>query len=193
MKCNQSRSGFELVSPCPFPTTITITPRALHKWHIYPSGVMTCLEDRKLLTLYGLEIMYTVIQFRLFFSNTNNFQTGLFNPYHKIQFNIIPRTPLFVCRRGGRLSILQWTQSVYFILLDKIGMVNHLQRIDIILLCYDDLMVKGAKPFLFQAELPPPFWSVLFEFSREHARTVRDFGWQRERRMTSNPGKQIWK
>ena len=28
MKSNQSRSGIELVSPCPFPTTITITPRA---------------------------------------------------------------------------------------------------------------------------------------------------------------------
>ena len=27
MKCNQSRPGFELVSPCPFPTTITIAPR----------------------------------------------------------------------------------------------------------------------------------------------------------------------
>ena len=25
-KCNQSRPGFELVSPCPFPTTITIAP-----------------------------------------------------------------------------------------------------------------------------------------------------------------------
>ena len=28
MKCKQSRPGFELVSLCPFPTTITITPRA---------------------------------------------------------------------------------------------------------------------------------------------------------------------
>ena len=28
VKCNHSRPGFELVSPCPFPTTITITPRA---------------------------------------------------------------------------------------------------------------------------------------------------------------------
>ena len=28
MKCNQSRPGFELVSSCPFPTMITITPRA---------------------------------------------------------------------------------------------------------------------------------------------------------------------
>ena len=27
MNCNQSRPGFEHVSPCPFPTTITITPR----------------------------------------------------------------------------------------------------------------------------------------------------------------------
>ena len=29
MKCNQSRPAFELVSPCPFPTPITITPRDL--------------------------------------------------------------------------------------------------------------------------------------------------------------------
>ena len=28
MKCNQPRAGFELVLPCLFPTTITITPRA---------------------------------------------------------------------------------------------------------------------------------------------------------------------
>ena len=28
VKCNQSRLGFELVSLSPFPTTITITPRA---------------------------------------------------------------------------------------------------------------------------------------------------------------------
>ena len=28
MKCNLSHPGFELVSPCPFPTTITIIPRA---------------------------------------------------------------------------------------------------------------------------------------------------------------------
>ena len=28
MKCNQPRPGFELVSPCSFPTTISITPRA---------------------------------------------------------------------------------------------------------------------------------------------------------------------
>ena len=30
MKCNQSRPGFELVSPCPFDATITITPRDNH-------------------------------------------------------------------------------------------------------------------------------------------------------------------
>ena len=28
MKCNQSRPGLELVSPCSFPTAITTTPRA---------------------------------------------------------------------------------------------------------------------------------------------------------------------
>ena len=32
MKCNQSNPGFELVSPCPFPTKITTTPRAPPCW-----------------------------------------------------------------------------------------------------------------------------------------------------------------
>ena len=32
MKCNQPRPGFELESPCSFPTTITITPRAPSLW-----------------------------------------------------------------------------------------------------------------------------------------------------------------
>ena len=30
MKCNQSCPGIELVSPCSYPVTITITPRARH-------------------------------------------------------------------------------------------------------------------------------------------------------------------
>ena len=33
MKCNHSRPGFELESPCPFSTTITISPRAHHHHH----------------------------------------------------------------------------------------------------------------------------------------------------------------
>ena len=36
MKCNQSCPGFELVSPCPFPTTITTTPRRR-----YPAKTIT--------------------------------------------------------------------------------------------------------------------------------------------------------
>ena len=31
MKCNQLHPGFELVLPCPFPTTTTITPQAPNK------------------------------------------------------------------------------------------------------------------------------------------------------------------
>ncbi len=36
MKYNQSGPGFELVSPCPYPATITITPRTppLHFGHL---------------------------------------------------------------------------------------------------------------------------------------------------------------
>ena len=42
MKCNQSRPGFELVSPYSFPTTITTTPRAnkVSTWYsCWPSGL----------------------------------------------------------------------------------------------------------------------------------------------------------
>ena len=35
MKCNQSRPGFKLVSPGPFFTTITITPRAPPPYYYY--------------------------------------------------------------------------------------------------------------------------------------------------------------
>ena len=35
MKCNQSGPGFELESPCPFSTTITITPRAPYYYYYY--------------------------------------------------------------------------------------------------------------------------------------------------------------
>ena len=43
MKCNQSRPWFELVSLCPFPTTITITPRAtpLHYEHLLNSNTVS--------------------------------------------------------------------------------------------------------------------------------------------------------
>ena len=50
MKCNQSRLVFELVSPCPFPTTITITPWA-------PPSDSVCR------TQYLLGFLVTVIQF----------------------------------------------------------------------------------------------------------------------------------
>ena len=51
MKCNQSLPGFELVLPCPFPTTITITPRAplvhiLHDLHVYIFLVSQSLKNR---------------------------------------------------------------------------------------------------------------------------------------------------
>ena len=49
MKCNQSRPGFELESPYPFPTTITITPRSPPK-----HGIITfaAVAVREMLLLY---------------------------------------------------------------------------------------------------------------------------------------------
>ena len=48
LKCNQSRPGFELVSPCSFLTTITIIPRApllkiLYSWHVFILKAGICL------------------------------------------------------------------------------------------------------------------------------------------------------
>ena len=40
MKCNRSSPGFELVSPCPFPRTITITPRALLRIYKQPVVIL---------------------------------------------------------------------------------------------------------------------------------------------------------
>ena len=39
MKCNKWRPGFELVSPCPFPATITITLRAPPFFYWYSFGI----------------------------------------------------------------------------------------------------------------------------------------------------------
>ena len=45
MKCNRSRPEFELVSPCPFPATITIIPRALYLFIICQDYVLLTLID----------------------------------------------------------------------------------------------------------------------------------------------------
>ena len=53
VKCNQFRPGFELVSPCPFPTTITTTPQGtvieqsvFDRWHSQVSLVFVCLPTK---------------------------------------------------------------------------------------------------------------------------------------------------
>ena len=55
MKCNQSRPGFEFVSPCPFPTTISITPRTPPKREL---RVITIAGDAMLplFSLHGLKL-----------------------------------------------------------------------------------------------------------------------------------------
>ena len=51
VKCNQSPLGFELVSPCPFPTTITITRRYL------------CLFANTISKFHPVDRMFIVIFF----------------------------------------------------------------------------------------------------------------------------------
>ena len=47
MKYNQSRPGFEFKSRCPFPTTITITPRKLPLKFVYKSYIQ-CMNKKYL-------------------------------------------------------------------------------------------------------------------------------------------------
>ena len=54
MKCNQSRPGFELVSPCSFSTTITITPQALEYIDITYSVWFVPYKSIFILCLYAI-------------------------------------------------------------------------------------------------------------------------------------------
>ena len=84
MKCYQSRPGFELESPCPFPTTITITLRA-------PKGINTrCYTEkdiRSLLIIFSSECKYRTLILITYWGNLtflNIFQFIKYN--HKILF-----------------------------------------------------------------------------------------------------------
>ena len=56
MECNQSRPGFELVSPCPFPTTLTITPPAPREIYILCFFVFLCVSACVLIGCFGKAI-----------------------------------------------------------------------------------------------------------------------------------------
>ena len=65
MKCNQSRSGFELVSPCSFPTAITITPWAPPKHYIIcPTSLhTTAWKNEMLLFMMIIWIKFLISHF----------------------------------------------------------------------------------------------------------------------------------
>ena len=62
MQCNQSRPGFELVSRYPFPTTITITPRANNIYDLQTHFVDNIFKKSE----------HTVKWFKVLLVNTNN-------------------------------------------------------------------------------------------------------------------------
>ena len=63
MKCNEFRPGFELVSPCSFPTTITITPRAppsvFLQWITFPSQLCLVLYS------FGSNLLHSLIMWSI--------------------------------------------------------------------------------------------------------------------------------
>ena len=64
MKCNQSRLGFKLVLPCPFPTTITITPRA-------PPQTNYCIINFFLDTTWARTVAYLAFAVEIFLRSRN--------------------------------------------------------------------------------------------------------------------------
>ena len=88
MKCNQSRPGFELVSPCSFPTTITITPRApLCICYIvlaqtivrHPSSRFASPQFSHLVTLYRSFVSPSLFLFIIFCFHLPFFSTWIKN------------------------------------------------------------------------------------------------------------------
>ena len=68
MKCNQSRPGFELTSPCPFPTTIAITPLALPNLRLWNN---TRCVDKQLKSINQSTNKFQCIYLRLININLN--------------------------------------------------------------------------------------------------------------------------
>ena len=76
MICNQSRTGFELVLPCPFPTTINITPRAplsayvtadkLPTWVLNPRGKRILSFTNSFVVSYLFRTLLTVVNSTIF-------------------------------------------------------------------------------------------------------------------------------
>ena len=83
MKCNQPRQRFELVSPCPFPSTITITPWAPQVFLSNTNNLHTVVCFQVFLS--NTNILHTVLWFQVFQPNIDNlhtvvwFQVFLFN------------------------------------------------------------------------------------------------------------------
>ena len=65
MKFNQSRPGFELVSPCSFPTTITITPRAP------PDKTKKTKKQREIIERLQTNVVVSCLVMRHGFLSTN--------------------------------------------------------------------------------------------------------------------------
>ena len=63
MKCNQSLPGFELVSPCPFPRTITIIPRTFPTFYFY------CWLPQSVILWLGLGDLFIYQNLREFYAS----------------------------------------------------------------------------------------------------------------------------
>ena len=96
MKWNKSRPGFELVSPCPFPPTITITPR-LHfvyamNMHTKFNYILLSINLKPVIAHIDSYTFYLSIYLSaLFFSSLNQWSFSIFLSVHenKIRFLVL--------------------------------------------------------------------------------------------------------
>ena len=110
MKCNQSRPGFELVSPCSFPTAITITPQAViwHQIFLLNANHHFGPIYRTLITFqFRVELGVIVIK-----RDTTFHRYPELKPHNQMRFHVITSTPLYFGM--GNHTLFAGDELLYF-------------------------------------------------------------------------------
>ena len=151
MKCNQSRPGFELGSPCSFPTTITITPRAPpESITLVPRSLDRRIEDNtwKLTTVClpyvkglaeRIEKIYGTYDIGTVFTSDLTLWRYLFQVKPPTEFNLIKNciySILCSCRKiykvemGHPLKVRleEHREAVVRGKIEKLGMADHIWK-----------------------------------------------------------------
>ena len=127
MKCYQSCPGIELVSPCPYPVTITITPQHLRWCYLVEvwSSLLLSISATILLLSFYLTYFYkqTFLLMFHFYDLSINFaesffllrKKNLFNKLYKVKSNFCCPVITEFCHNLMFLNIFYSSEPLYVI------------------------------------------------------------------------------